>query len=583
MRRKTIALAAVAILVAGMWALAAQAGEDAKFQKFQDNFWDAYFKFFPTEGTIQGFTKYNSQLENMKAGNIEKFLEGMDKFNQELITKIDVTQLSPDLQVDHEMFRDFLDQEVMWLENSLFRIENPLFYNDLFLNSLASLLTTGTGPSDTLIKSATERAKQIPGLVKNAKDNLKTPPREYTEAAIEQFPAILDFYRAEIPRLSGSSAALQAEVAKAITALEDYQRFLQGELLGKSTGNFRLGEFHLRILRMKSAGSLPILEEIVPRSLADFNNIHKAMGLFCLPYFNLMYPDIDPDQLAAQKGADEALRFVIQSVIDKLKVSHPSQDEYLNAIQGASENVKDFLSQNDLLDLPQDGLSIEPMPAFYAGMKRYHLAGPGAFQAAGPFTLYIAPVPSSLSPDEVTQYLEEHTNFQLNYLALQKVFPGSFVPSLITSKTSSIIQKMHPNAALIQGWPVGLGETMIFAGFQNFDLREKLNQLKQLLKITIDFQMDINVHQGTYSKDQVVGYMTRGGFMTQPEAERRYHEIVLNPCEAALTYIGYQEIAEMQKEYKASRGDAFSQKEFLQKILSFGPIPLRTIRMKLAQ
>ena len=95
--------------------------------------------------------------------------------------------------------------------------------------------------------------------------------------------------------------------------------------------------------------------------------------------------------------------------------------------------------------------------------------------------------------------------------------------------------------------------------------------------------MDMNVHEGTYNKDQVVNYMMRGGFMTQVEAERYWDFIVLNPGESALPYIGYQEILDMDQDYRKLKGNAFSQKEFLQKILSFGAIPLRTLKTKIAQ
>ncbi len=583
MRIKVIAIAVVAFLAAGAAGLSAQSADDAKFNKFQDGFWDTYFKFFPTEGTIQGFTKYNDRLEDMRSGNIEKFLDGMDGFNQELVTKIDKTKLSPEMQIEYDMIRDFIDQEVMKLENSVFRIDNPLYYNSVFLQSLRSLMMKTSPALDARLKSAAERAKQIAGLVKNAKDNLKTPPREYTEAAIRQLPAILDFYRTEIPRLSGSSAALQAEIGKAITALEDYQRFLQNELLNRSSGNFRLGEFHLRLLRMKSAGSLPIMEEIVPRSLADYNNIRKAMGLVCLPYFSVMYPDIDPDQLAAQKGADAALAFVIQSVLEKLKESHPAQADLLTVMKDTAAAIKTFIAQNGLLDLPSDNLAIESMPPFCGAFSRFHLAGPGAFESSGSFTLFADPIPAGMAPEKVNSLLEEYTNYYLHYLTLQEIYPGMFVPSLLLREASSPIKRMHSNEALIRGWSLDLGEMLVFAGFQGYNLRERLNQLKLQLKNVIEFQMDINIHQGTYTKEKVVEYMMRGGFMTQAEAETSYEEIVLNPGDAALAYIGRQEILEMEKEYKSTKGEAFSKKEFLQKVLSFGPIPLRALKMKMAQ
>jgi uncharacterized protein (DUF885 family) len=93
----------------------------------------------------------------------------------------------------------------------------------------------------------------------------------------------------------------------------------------------------------------------------------------------------------------------------------------------------------------------------------------------------------------------------------------------------------------------------------------------------------MNVHEGTYAKEKVMDYMVRGGFMTQAEAERRWNQIVTNPGEASLAYIGYQEILDLEKDYAKLKGSAFSQKEFLQKILSYGAIPIRTLKTKLAQ
>jgi uncharacterized protein (DUF885 family) len=128
-----------------------------------------------------------------------------------------------------------------------------------------------------------------------------------------------------------------------------------------------------------------------------------------------------------------------------------------------------------------------------------------------------------------------------------------------------------------------LEEMLVQAGYGNFDLRMRLNQLKLLLKTVIDFQMDINVHEGTFTKEKVMEYMMRGGFMSQAEAERRWNMIVLNPGEAALTYIGYQEILDLEKEYRKLKGNAFNAKEFLQKLLSYGAVPFRTLKAKLTQ
>ncbi len=145
MKKTAIVLAVLAILACGTGALLAQSPEDAKFKKFQDTFWDAYFKFYPTAGTLQGYTKYNDKLEDPSEGNLDKFNETLDGFNQELVSKIDKTKLSPDNQLEHEMLLDFLDMEFLKLQNLIPWEYNPLLYNDLFVNSLRSLLLKNGG------------------------------------------------------------------------------------------------------------------------------------------------------------------------------------------------------------------------------------------------------------------------------------------------------------------------------------------------------------------------------------------------------------------------------------------------------
>jgi uncharacterized protein (DUF885 family) len=578
MKKTVTALTALAVLLFTAGSLMAQNGEDAKFKKFQDNLWDTYFKFFPTAGTMQGYTKYDDKLEDLSSGSIEKFLDSLDGFNQELVSKIDKFKLSPDLQLEHELSRDFLDLHVLKLENSLFILDNPLFYNDLFVNSIRSLVTRNPNAP-----AAVSRARLLPGLIKKAKDNLKTPPREYTEAAIKQLPGVIDFYKTELPKLAGSSSALLAEAQKILLALDDYQRFLQGELLSRSTGNFRNPEAHRKLIRFLSQGNLSIEQDIVGRSQADTNNIRREMFLVCIPFYKIMYPDQDIEQLARTKGEEATRMQVIQGVFDKIKGDHVSREEFPARIAQAAAGIKDFLQQAKALDLPDEDLAVEPMPSYLSGTEWYDLAGPGAFEQTGPYTLYVRPIPADWSADEATSFLEEHNNYFIDYLAIQRAYPGTFVPIYFTRKDPSVVKRMTANRALFMGWPLCVENMLVFDGYKNYDLRSRLSELKLLLKTVIDFQMDMNVHEGTYNKEQVVNYMMRGGFMTQAEAERHWDFIVLNPGEASLPYIGYQEILDMEKDYSKLKGSAFSKRDFLQKILSYGAIPFRTIKTKIAQ
>ena len=56
---------------------------------------------------------------------------------------------------------------------------------------------------------------------------------------------------------------------------------------------------------------------------------------------------------------------------------------------------------------------------------------------------------------------------------------------------------------------------------------------------------------------------------------------MLYPNEASYAYIGYQTILDIEKDYKNGKGEAFSKKEFLKKLVSFGPLPMRVLKAKI--
>ncbi len=580
MKKTAIVVAVLAVFACTTSVLLAQSAEDAKFKKFQDTFWDAYFKFYPTTGTLQGYTKYNDKLEDPSEGALDKFNETLDGFNQELVSKVDKTKLSADNQIEHEMLLDFIDLEFLKLQYILPWNDDPMLYNDLFVQSLRSLLVKNGAAGVT---AATARAKSLPGLIKRAKDSLKNPPQEYTQAAIDQMPAIIDFYRVDIPKLSGGAAALQAEVVKAVAALEDYQRYLKGELLAKSTGNFRMRDWHKRILQMTTQGNLPIVEELVPQSMTDVTNIRREMLLASISLYKIMYPDVDTEQLGRTKGEEQTRNIIIQGVLDKIKGDHVGRDEFVNRITTGVANIKTFIQQQGLIELPADSLTVETMPACFADGAWTMLMGPGAFEASGPYTVYVRPIPAAWSAEDATAFLEDYNNYYVDFMTVQNIFPGTYVPTALTRKDPSVVKRIAANKGLIKGWPIFLEDMFMESGYGNYDLRMRLNQLKLLLTTVLDFQMDISVHQGTYTKEKVVDtYMTKG-FLSKIEAERRWNRIVLSPGAGSQPYIGYREIMAMEKDYSKLKGASFNSKEFLQKLLSYGAIPLRTLKTKMAQ
>ncbi len=562
--------------------------EDAKFQKLLDEYFDAQWKFFPTAATLAGFHKYDNKLEDLGNKNIEKRHEALDKFNQELVAKVDKLNLSPDRKVDHEMIVDALDLQLLDHEGLIPWEYNPLFYNNIFTHCVRSLLIQESAPAETRDQNTAERLKDLPKLIKQAKENLKTPPQLYTETAIKQFPAIINFYKVELPRLmenvpEASKSKIQENLAKAIPALEDYQRYLQNDLLPRSTGNMRLGEqAHRRFIRLQFQSNIP-LEELVARSKADYKNIRREMFLVCIPFYKIMDPKINLENPPANLTEDQVINTTIRHVLNKIIGEHASEDEFIDRIKQTKAEIKSFLLDKQLLEVPEEEIIIEAMPAELQGMNWTRTLVPGAYETTGSYSILISPIPDDWDQEIKNSFLEEYNNFSLYFWTVRHVYPGEFVPLYFTQKNPSLVRKLYPNQPLIKGWPIYVEGMLPTSGFGNYDLRLRLNELKLRLRSAINFQLDFNIHEGGMTKEQAIAYMTRGGFQTPAEAEIKWNQIILNPGEAAYSYVGLQEILDMEKEYKNLKGESYDRREFLKKLLDYGALPIRHLKKKIME
>ena len=588
--RKTIApiIIFTLILFIPILVISQQNEEDVKFQKLMDDYFDALWKFFPTEATLAGYHKYDDKLEDLGNKNIEKRQEALDKFNQDLVAKVDKMKLSPDLQIDHEMMVDALDLELLDHEGLVPWEYNPLFYNHIFNHCVRSLLTSEFAPAEPRAQNAAERLKELPKLIKQAKENLKTPPQLFTETALKQLPAIINFYKVEFPQLmenipEAAKPKIQENLVKVIPALEDYQRFLQNDLLLRSTGNIRLGEqAHRRYIRLKFQNNIP-LEELVARSRADYKNIRREMFLVCIPFYKIMNPKINLENPPANLTEDQLINTTISHVLDKIKGEHTTPEEFISNIKSSADEIKSFILESDLLELPEESINIEAMPPECQGTNWIRTLKPGAYETRGTYSCQITPIPDDWDEEMKKAFLEEYNNFSLHFWTVRHVYPGQFVPFYYTQNYPSIVRKLYPNLPLIKGWPFFIEEMLPTSGFGNYDLRLRLNQLKLKLRSAINFQLDFNIHEAGMTKEQAVAYMTRGGFQTIAEAERKWNQILLNPGEVAYAYVGLQEIIDIENAYKALKGESYNRKEFLKKLLDYGALPIRHLKKNILE
>ncbi len=564
-----------------------QNAEDEKFQKLMDSYFDAYWKFFPTAATLAGFNKYNNKLEDFREKNIDKRRDEMDKFHKEIVVDINNQLLSPDFQIDHALLVNALDLDIMQHEMLVPWEYNPLYLNKIFMNCIRTLFTEGTAPTEAQAKNAESRLKDLEKFIAESKKNLKTPAEIYTQTAINQFPTINNFYHNELPGIIDQApgsvkAKLQANLAKILPALDDYQNFLQNELLPRSTGTFRLMEAHARLVRTTFQNEIPV-QELLAQAEADTKNIRNEMFKTCFALYKIMNPTFDIEKPPGNLSQDQLINSVILHVFDKIKNDHVTKDEFTAKINSLIPEIKSYLVDKQFADLPTDSLEIVPAPPEALQTSWLKLVFPAPYDSAGTFSLQISPFLEDIGKDKLLLLLEEYTNNFLPFWTAETVYPGYFVPAVKTHANASLVRKLFPNMPVLMGWPYKFGEQIMKSGYGNYDLKFRLNQLKLDLFPVVTFIIEFQIHQSSMEKEDAINYMKRVGFFSQTEAERIWDEILLNPLSSAYAYVGLEEYRVLEEEYKELKGDAFSQKDFLSEVLSHGAIPFRFLKRLILQ
>src|SRR5690242_13713823 len=257
MSKLTVVLASLIIVTGVIVAQTAQKKDSKKaetmqlardpggpFAKLADRYFDeVYFKYYPTAGTAAGFHQYDTRLEDYSRKAIDSQVGALKQFKTQFENVKTITG-SQEEQSDRDLVLADINSRLLALENIRQWETNPDVYSSGITNSAFLIMSRKFAPPDERLKSLIAREKQMPVVFDAAKQNLKNPPRIYSEIALEQLPGIISFFQKDVPdafkeaRDQPTIQEFQKTNQQVITALQAYQKWIKDDLLPKSNGDF---------------------------------------------------------------------------------------------------------------------------------------------------------------------------------------------------------------------------------------------------------------------------------------------------------------------------------------------------------
>jgi len=420
--------------------------------------------------------------------------------------------------------------------------------------------------------------KKIPGLLEQAKANLKNPPEIFTQTVIKQNRGIVNLIKNDLVKAAEEVPSLKDSIVieseKAVAALEDYQNFLEKDLLPRSKGDFQLGE---RLYKKKLRFTLDTdmeSEEIVKRAESEFKAVKKEMYQTALPLHQEFFPEHNHKETGEKLEA-----IIVKEILDEIAKDNSAGEDLVDVCREILNELTQFVKEKDLIDLSGiNPLTVDWEPEFSRGVAIAGLDSPGPLDKGMESYYRVSPIPDDWTQEEAESFLREYNNWMLIELSVHEAMPGHYVQGYYANQCPSIIRSVFGSGPFVEGWAKFSEWMMVDQGFKNSNPRLKLMRLKMYLRGVTNAILDAKLHTGRMTDEEALKLMIQGAFQEESEARGKLVRAKLTSTQLSTYFVGFQEVFNLYQEYRKRKGESFSLKEFNQKLLSHGSPPVKYLR-----
>jgi len=551
---------------------ASDGSADAKLAEHFRSFLDERFRLEPSVATVLGDHRRDDELENPTPEARAGWLAHVKRTLRNLPKAVDREALSSDGQVDYDIFEHDL-RGTLWLsENTRPFEEDPRVYNGYISDSVYLLLAQSSLPKETNISNAIARMARIPGVVATARATLRNPPKPILETAIRQNKGAIAFYEKDLFELVGESPqkeSLKAASMPVVAAVKEYQAFLEGELMERATGEWRLGKrrFARKLDWVLDAGLSA--DEVLADAESEFIRVQSELYVVSRQLWSRYFGRVPlpPDDA-------EGRRQTVARVTEAVSQEHGKPEELIADARATVNRIQAFIREKDILRLPEpDRCQVIEMPEFRRGNSLAYLESAPPLEPATSSFYAVSPPPSYWGPERIKSFLEEYNQHMLQILTIHEAYPGHYVQLEYSNRSPSLIRKVLQSGVFIEGWAVYTEQMMLDQGYGDGDLRLRLNQLKFYLRAVANAILDHKMHCTDMSDEQAFEFLTRGAYQSEGEARLKLIRAKQTSTQLSTYFVGRMALVRLRQAIQRELGERFDLGRYHEAVIDHGSVP----------
>ncbi len=544
MKRTTFFLLSL-ILVASSFGQAPAGSSDFKdLQKLSADFWSWRARFAPFTGDDVNRMERPNGRRDWSAASMEKRRADVANFEARW-KQIDASHWPIPQQVDYRLIGSALARVRWELEINPRWKRDPIFYLDQTLTALAEALTVPSPYNEAQSNEILGRIENIPSILQEGTENLKTPPAPFVAVALEALEGVREHLQKLSKALASSSTLRPSELngatTKAAEALEKFRSHL---------------------------------EQILP-GLPNETALGRDAYLFFLRNVALM--PFTPEELLAM-GRQEWNRAVAFEAFEKnrnngvppLKIAD-SMEHWMADNATKELQVRKFLEEREILTVPGwiQHYTLRPVPETLAAL---------GFTETDDFTS-----PSRLDqnciryvgePSEKLGYFWRATAMDPRPIIVHEGIPGHYFQLCLSWKHEDPIRRHYYDSGANEGIGFYAEEMMLQAGL--FDdsphTREIIYNFMRLRALRVE--VDVRLALGDFTLEQAAKYLEEKVPMDAATAHAEAIAFSTGPGQALTYQIGKLQITKLLAEARLQQGEKFKLQAFHDFVWKNGNVPI---------
>jgi uncharacterized protein (DUF885 family) len=398
-----------------------------------------------------------------------------------------------------------------------------------------------------------------------ARSNLRPErvPPVAIDIVVQQMPATLAFFKTSLPRAfdkvpdGPDKTAFREANLQAISAIDDYGKWLQTGLRPQARGSYALGSDAFRRMVYD--------EDMVDTSLDKLEQIGEIELRRLQKQFAATARLVDPKHSAAE-------------VAVALGGDHPAANQVIPSVGAGLGSIRAYVISHQLVRIPSD---VEPIvaetPPYMRATTFASMDSPGPFERTTEAYFYVTLPDPAWPQEKQEQLLALYSPPSISDTSVHEVYPGHYVQFLVNRLNPDLVRAIYHSGADAEGWALYCEQMMLDAGLHNNDPKFRLAQLQAALLRACRYLAAIRMHTRGMSVEQATVFFEKNAYENHHNAEVEALRGTGDP--GYLRYqLGKLMILKLREDLHRKQGAAFSLGQFHNNFLNEGAIPVPLIR-----